>query len=219
MPRSNGSISPEQGGGLLDEASLKSFRAELICLLKLAAPFRQRLERLAAQTKPDPGEALRTYRALPVEAAHALSFIVSLDADDFSRLRKQLGEHAKDVDDIRARFDALAPPFNQLDDLFQGIVNSWESVVRNASYSFSRESPSLEFWLFDSVGNQIFYSRSDVDDFAWLAEAVLEDVADSVKQAKQRGLPISKLCTKNVLSAVASIEQHCQRIKASLSRK
>jgi hypothetical protein len=219
MPRAKGPSEPKQTDGLLDETSLKSFRSELICLLKLPAPFRQRLERLAAEARPNLEDILRAYRALPFAAAHVLAYVLSLDADDFSKLRRQLGVHAKDLDNIKEKFDALAPHFKGLDDLSEGIVNSWESFDHNVLYNFSREYPSLEFWLFDSVGNQIFYSRSDVDDFGWLAETLLEGVADSVKQAKEHGLPLSKLCVKNVLDAATSIEQHCREIRGTLSRK
>ena len=62
------------------------------------------------------------------------------------------------------------------------------------------------------MGNEIFYSGSDVDDFGWLTENLLEGVADSIKQAKEHGLPLSKLCIKNVLDATTRIEQHCQEI-------
>lgn len=120
---------------------------------------------------------------------------------------------------MRERFDALAPHFMGLDDLSQGVVNSWESFDQNVLYNFSREYPSLEFWLFDGVGNQIFYSRSDMDDFGWLADTLLGGVADSIKQAKEHGLPLSKFCTKSVLDAATSIERHCQKIRGTLSRK
>jgi hypothetical protein len=156
---------------------------------------------------------------MPIAAAHVLTYVLSLDADDFSKLRKQLGARAKDLDDIRQRFDPLARHFKGLDDLFAGIVNSWESRDLNALYNFSREYPSLDFWLFDAVGNQIFYSRSDVDDFGWLAENLLEGVANSIKQAKEHGLPLSKLCIKNVLDAATRVEQHCEEIRGTLSRK
>jgi len=219
MPRANGRIAPKQTGGLLDETSLKRFRSELNSFLEFPAPFRQRLERLAAEAKPAREDIVRAYRAMPIAAAHALTYVLSLDADDFSKLRKQLGARAKDLDDIRQRFDPLARHFKGLDDLFAGIVNSWESRDLNALYNFSREYPSLDFWLFDAVGNQIFYSRSDVDDFGWLAENLLEGVANSIKQAKEHGLPLSKLCIKNVLDAATRIEQHCQKIRGTLSRK
>jgi hypothetical protein len=203
----------------LDEASLKRFRSELISFLELPTPFRQRLERLSAEEKPGREDIVRAYRAMPIAAAHVLTYVLSLDADDFSKLRKQLGPHAKDLDDIRARFDPLARHFKGLDDLFDGIVNSWESRDLHVLYNFSRQYPSLEFWLFDAVGNQIFYSRSDADDFGWLAESLLGGVADSIKQAKEHGLPLSKLCIKNVLDAATRIEQHCQKIRGTLSRK
>jgi hypothetical protein len=219
MPRANGRAAREQTAGLLDETSLKAFRSELISFLGLPAPFRHRLERLSAEVKPDREDIVRAYRAMPIAAAHVLTYVLSLDADDFSKLRKQLGAHAKDLDDIRERFDPLARYFKGLDDLSDGIVNSWESFDLNVLYNFSREYPSLEFWLFDGVGNQIFYSRSDVDDFGWLAESMLGGVADSVKQAKEHGLPLSKLRAKNLLDAATSIEQHCQEIRGTLSRK
>jgi len=219
MPRANGRIAPGQTGGLLDQTSLKTFRSELNSFLELPAPFRQRLERLAAEARPKREDIFRACRALPGAAVHALTYVLLLHADEFSKLRKQLGAHAKDLDDIRARFDALAPHLKGLDDLSQGIVNCWESFDLNVLYNFSRAYPSLEYWLFDGVGNQIFYSRSDVDDFGWLAENLLEGVVDSIKQAKEHGLPLSKLCIKNVLDAATRIEQHCQEIRGTLSRK
>jgi hypothetical protein len=219
MPRANGRIAPKHTAGLLDEASLKTFRSELISFLELPAPFRQTLERLAAEPKPSAEDISRAYRALPFTAVHVLAYVISLDANDFSKLRKQLGGHAKDLDDIKARFDALAPRFKDLVDLSDGILNSWESFDHNILYNFTTEYPSLEYWLFDSVGRQIFYSRSDVDDFGWLADTLLEGVADSIRQAKDRGLPLSKFCTKNVLDAATSIERHCQKIRETLSRK
>ena len=219
MPRANERIAPGQTGGLLDETSLKAFRSDLISFLEVPAPFRQRIERLSAEAKPDREAIFRVCRVLPAAAVQLLTYVLSLDAADFLKLRKQLGAHAKDLDDIRGRFDALAPHFKGIDDLSQGIVNSWESSDHNVLYNFSREYPSLEYWLFDGVGNQIFYSRSDVDDFGWLAETLLEGVAESIKQAKKHGLPLSKLCTKNVLDAATKIEQHCQEIRRTLSRK
>ncbi|MGO8814318.1 MAG: hypothetical protein ACLQVG_06565 [Terriglobia bacterium] len=219
MPRANGRVAARHIAGLLDETSLKSFRSELASFLGLPAPFRQRLERLAAEPNPNPEDISRAYRALPFGAVHILTYILSLDANDFFNLRKQLGAHARDVDDIKAKFDALAPRFKNLDDLSDGITNSWESFDHNILYNFSREYPSLEYWLFDSVGKQIFYSRSDVDDFGWLADALLEGVSESIKRAKDHGLPLTKLCTKNVLDAATSIEQHCQKIRETLSRK
>ena len=137
MPRANGRIAPKQTGGLLDETSLKTFRSELNSFLELPAPFRQRLERLSAEAKPDREDIVRAYRAMPGAAAHALTYILLLDADDFSKLRKQLGAHAKDLDDIRARFDALARHFKGLDDLSQGNVNCWESSTSTSCIIFS----------------------------------------------------------------------------------
>lgn len=219
MPRGNGRIKPKQSNGLLDETSLKTFRSDFNSFLALPPPFHKRLERLSAEAKPDREEIVRAYRAMPNAAARVLSYILSLDADDFSSLRKQLRAHAKDLDYIRERFDPLARHFMGLDDVSNGFVNLWESSDLNVLYNFSREYPSLEFWLFDGAGNQIFYSRSDADDFGWLSELLLGGVADSVKQAKEHGLPLSKLCTKTLLDAVSGIEHHCQQIKVTLSRK
>jgi hypothetical protein len=53
MPRANRRIAQKQTAGLLDETSLKAFRSELTTFLELPTPFRQRLEKLAAQEKPD----------------------------------------------------------------------------------------------------------------------------------------------------------------------
>jgi hypothetical protein len=219
MVQAHGPTAAKQTGGLLDETSLKAFRLELTSFLELPGPFRHMLGRLAAEAKPDREDIARAYRAMPNAAAHALTFILSLDANDFSKLRKQLGAHAKDLDDIRERFDPLTRRFKGLDDSSDGIANSWDSRHANVFYNFSRQYPSLEFWLFDGVGKEIFYSRSDVDDFGSLAETVLDGVADSIKQAKEHGLPLSKLCTENVLEAVIRIEKHCQQIRKTLSRK
>jgi hypothetical protein len=219
MAQAHGPTAAKQTGGLLDRTSLKVFRSELTCFLELPGPFRQRLERLAAEAVPDRDEMARAYRAMPVAAARALTFVLSLDADDFSKLRKQVGAQAKELDDIRERFDPLARPFKGLDDLSEGIVNSWETFDLNVMYNFSRKHPSLELWLFDAVGKEIFYSRSDVDDFGSLAETVLGGVADSIEQAKEHGLPLCKFCTENMLDAVTRIEEHCRQIRKNLSRK
>jgi hypothetical protein len=177
------------------------------------------LERLAAQTKPDRDDIARAYHAIPSAAARALTYILSLDANDFSKLRRQLGAHAKDLDDIRHRFDPLARRFKALDDLSGGIANTWDLSYLNVMYNFNRQYPSLEFWLLDSVGKEIFYSRSDVDDFGSLAETVLDGVANSIKRAKEHGLPVGKLCAERVLDAVGRIEKHCHEIRKALSRK
>ncbi len=219
MTQAHGPTAPKQTGGLLDESSLKVFRSELTSLLELPGPFRRMLERLADEAKPDQEDIARAYRTMPNAAAHALAYVLSLDATDFSKLRKQLGAHAKDLDDIRVRFDPLARHFKGLDDLSDGIVNSWESYDRNITYDFYRKYPSLELRLFDGLGKEIFYSRSDVDDFGWLSETVLDGVADSIKQAKEHGLPLSKLCTGNVLDVVTRIEKHCQQLRKTLSLK
>jgi hypothetical protein len=209
----------KQVGTLFDETSLRGFRSDLSSFLKLPRPFRRMLERLASEEKADQDDIARVYRAMPVAAAHALTFILSLDAADFAKLRKQLGAHVKELDDIKETLDPLARAFKCLDDLSDGIVNSWETFDINVMYNFNRGHPSLELWLFDGVGKQIFYSRSDVSDFGSLAETVLGGVADSIKQAKEHGLPPCEACTENVLEAVARIEKHCRQIRKALSRK
>lgn len=219
MPRASGRTAPKQAGGLLDTTSLNAFRKDLISFLKLPASFRQRLERLAADPKADRDDVARAYRAMPREVAYLLTYILLLDPDDLSKLKKQLGVQAKDVDDIIGKFYALASHFKGLEDLSEGIVNSWESSDLNVMYDISGEHPSLEFWLFDGAGNRIFYSRSDVADFGLLAERLLRGVADSIKGAKKHGLPINKSCTENVLWAAANIERHCREIRSNLSRK
>lgn len=208
-----------QRSGLLDENSFRVFSSELTALLELPGPFRRMLERLADAAEPDRDDIARAYRTIPNAAAHALTYILSLDATDFAKLRKQLGAHAKDLDDVRVRFDSLARHLKSLEDLSDGIVNSWESYDRKITYDFYRKYPSFELRLFDGLGREIFYSRSDVDDFSYLSEKVLDGVVDTIKQAKDHGLPLSRLCTGNVLDAVTRIEKHCQQIRKALSQK
>jgi hypothetical protein len=84
-------------------------------------------------------------------------------------------------------------------------------------YDFLRKYPVIEFWLFDRGGSEIFYSRSDCDDFIAFAGLAFSLSARCVMQAKQKGLEISESMVKRILEMTELIEGNCRELKSSLA--
>ena len=212
------SASKRQPAQPLSDEELVALQRDLPELREPTPAVRRQLERLAATDMIDLEGVKKLYNGLPGRVTKSLTYIVLLGEDKFNSVVMQLGENGKGLDGIRNSFMPLRPILRWLRNAATGIIDPWNRMSITTFYDHEHRYPMAEIWLYDSLGHEVYHSRSDVHEVGELGRAFLEVSADTINEFVEREIAMSAKFIENTRATLKRVRRICSDLERDLTR-